>query len=94
MTRNSDICNSASDLTAGLNFTTGTIINSPINAASQIDRALDTMLYECKPVYIGIAPAVAGVVIAVPAGRGTASAAQRTSSVSGEHLNAAGAGEF
>jgi len=41
-------------------FAAATIINSPATAVSQIERVLDTMLRERRPVYIGISVAVAG----------------------------------
>jgi len=36
------------------------ILNSPATAASQINRALDVMVRERRPVYIGLSLAVAG----------------------------------
>ncbi|KAF2871693.1 hypothetical protein BDV95DRAFT_607110 [Massariosphaeria phaeospora] len=49
-----------SQITHGHAFASATVLNSPATAASQINRALTTMLYERKPVYIGISLAVAG----------------------------------
>ncbi|KAF1951546.1 hypothetical protein CC80DRAFT_538805 [Byssothecium circinans] len=51
---------SVADITSNLPFAAATVINSPTTAASQIDRVLNTMLYESKPVYIGLPLAVAG----------------------------------
>lgn len=85
---------SASELTAGFTFAAVTIINTPSVATAQIDRILNTMLYESKAVYIGIAPSVAGVVISVAPGGTGGSAASTGYSVGAGQINAASAGEF
>ncbi|KAF2737489.1 hypothetical protein EJ04DRAFT_550633 [Polyplosphaeria fusca] len=46
-------------LAAQYGFSVAVSITSPTTAASQIGRALDTMMYYSKPVYIGISLAVA-----------------------------------
>ena len=47
-------------------FATMTVLNSPATAASQINRALASMLHQNKPVYIGVSMAVAGQLMATP----------------------------
>ena len=56
---------SVADVTTNLSFAAATIINSPSTAISQIDRTLDVMMYENKPVYIGLSLAVAGQIISL-----------------------------
>ncbi|KAF2475589.1 uncharacterized protein BDR25DRAFT_310938 [Lindgomyces ingoldianus] len=55
-----------SQLTSRYGFATSTILSSPITVVSQISRILDTMLYESKPVYIGLSLAVAGQPMPAP----------------------------
>lgn len=73
------------------------MINNPATAAAQVESVLNTMLYESKPVYIGVAPEVLGVVIALPAA-GTAGsssgAGQGRYVMTAGQVNAASAGEF
>ena len=54
---------SISSIASGLDFTIRTVLDSPITAASQIDRALDTVLFEGKSVYIGISSTIAGLLM-------------------------------
>ncbi|KAF2119647.1 hypothetical protein BDV96DRAFT_642664 [Lophiotrema nucula] len=46
-----------------IDFAIRTVLNSPATAESQINRAIDTLLFEGKPVYIGLSPAVAGLLM-------------------------------
>ncbi|KAF2677982.1 hypothetical protein K458DRAFT_409304 [Lentithecium fluviatile CBS 122367] len=57
---------SVGNVTANLHFAAAIIINSPVTAASQINRVLDVMLYESKPVFIGLSLAVAGQIMSLP----------------------------
>jgi TPP-dependent 2-oxoacid decarboxylase len=56
---------SVTDVTSNLNFAAATIISNPATAVSQISRVLDVMMYESKPVFIGLSLAVAGQIISI-----------------------------
>ncbi|PVH93042.1 hypothetical protein DM02DRAFT_634871 [Periconia macrospinosa] len=50
--------------TANLDFAAATILNSPLTAIAQIDRMIGALSYAAgKPVYIGLALPVAGLVV-------------------------------
>ncbi|KAF2655441.1 hypothetical protein K491DRAFT_428094 [Lophiostoma macrostomum CBS 122681] len=59
--------NRVSESVSQYDFAMTTVLNSPATAASQIRRALDSMLYQNKPVYIGVSMAVAGQLMSNPA---------------------------
>ncbi|KAF1972749.1 hypothetical protein BU23DRAFT_643516 [Bimuria novae-zelandiae CBS 107.79] len=93
---NSNEFRGASDFIAGLPFAAAAVINTASTAIQQIDQVVDTMLYYRQPVYIGIAPEVAGVVVALSGGCGSGAGARTATGyiVSAEQLNAASAGEL
>lgn len=86
-----------SDVTANVNFAAATIVNSPSTAASQIDRVLDVMLHESKPVFIGLSLAVAGQILSVPStvpnGAGSRTASPYYPHSSGHSGSSADAGQ-
>lgn len=57
---------SVSQVAPGYHFASSTIIHSPVTVVSQINRVLDTMLYESKAAFLGLSLAVAGQIITVP----------------------------
>jgi TPP-dependent 2-oxoacid decarboxylase len=67
------------------------IINSPATAASQINRALDVMVRERRPVYIGLSLEVAGQ--PMPGYSAAAQVASGTQSISTAESASADAGE-
>jgi TPP-dependent 2-oxoacid decarboxylase len=67
------------------------ILNSPATAASQINRALDVMVRERRPVYIGLSLAVAGQ--PMPGYSAAAQVPSRTQSNSTADSSCADAGE-
>lgn len=88
--------NSTATVTAGLTFAAATILASPTTVASQVNRVLNTMLYENKPVYIGVSVAVAGQMMpatSVSQGPGSSAAGTAGSAAPGTQDNAANAGE-
>lgn len=86
---------SAPDITAGFPFAAAIVLHASSAAITQIDQVLANMMYYNQPVYIGVTPATAGTIIALPVGTSPASGSRKYSgnTVSAGQLNAASAGE-